>query len=241
MTLTQLKLGAEPKKVIALIVFVVIAAISYFLNRDSGGTTTTVPPPVSVAPAAAGQKVAAPSIARSSSVRVTQTGLIKASKESHPNLKPKTIDPSSIDPTLRTDLLAKLQDVKVEGITRSLFDVLAAPPAPVATEKEPDKIHPAEKAMVGPMPPKPPPPPPPDPKAPAIPLKFYGFVNPAKTSDKRAFFLDGEEIVIASEGELVKKRYKIVRIGVNSAVVEDTTFKGTNTQQTLPLEAEMNG
>jgi len=44
-----------------------------------------------------------------------------------------------------------------------------------------------------------------------------------------------------AEGELVKKRYKIMRIGVNSALVEDTTFKGDNTQQTLPLEAEMNG
>jgi hypothetical protein len=66
-------------------------------------------------------------------------------------------------------------------------------------------------------------------------------VNPARPDVKRAFFLDADEIVIAGEGDLIKKRYKIVRIGVNSAVVEDTTFKGTNTQQTLPLEAEMNG
>jgi hypothetical protein len=59
--------------------------------------------------------------------------------------------------------------------------------------------------------------------------------------DKRAFFLDGEDIVIAGEGDMIKKRYKIVRIGVNSAVVEDTEFKGNNNQQTLPLEAELNG
>ena len=77
----------------------------------------------------------------------------------------------------------------------------------------------------------------PEPKAPPIPLKFYGFVNKTKVGDKRAFFLDGEDIVIAGEGDMIKKRYKIVRIGVNSAVVEDTEFK-TNNQQTLPLEAE---
>jgi hypothetical protein len=39
---------------------------------------------------------------------------------------------------------------------------------------------------------------------------------------------------------MIKKRYKIVRIGVTSAVVEDTEFKSNN-QQTLPLEAEMAG
>jgi hypothetical protein len=38
---------------------------------------------------------------------------------------------------------------------------------------------------------------------------------------------------MAAEGDLVQKRYKIVRIGVNSAVVEDTEHKH---QQTLPLE-----
>jgi hypothetical protein len=92
---------------------------------------------------------------------------------------------------------------------------------------------------VGPTMPKPVEPPP-EPKAPPIPLKFYGFVNKTKVGDKRAFFLDGEEIVIASEGDMIKKRYKIVRIGVNSAVVEDTEFKSNN-QQTLPLEAEMAG
>jgi hypothetical protein len=46
--------------------------------------------------------------------------------------------------------------------------------------------------------------------------------------------------VIAAEGDMVKKRYKIVRIGINSAVVEDTQFKSNN-QQTLPLEAELAG
>ena len=39
---------------------------------------------------------------------------------------------------------------------------------------------------------------------------------------------------------MVKKRYKILRIGVNSAVVEDTEFKSNN-QQTLPLVAELAG
>ena len=88
-----------------------------------------------------------------------------------------------------------------------------------------------------PAPPKPTPPPPP-PTAPPIPLKFYGWINPHQTTaPKRAFFLDGEDIMVVTEGETIKKRYKIVRIGLNSAVVEDTQFKANN-QQTLPLVEE---
>jgi hypothetical protein len=47
--------------------------------------------------------------------------------------------------------------------------------------------------------------------------------------------MEGEDIFVAHEGELVKKRYKVVRIGVNSAIIEDTQF---GSQQTLPLEEQ---
>jgi hypothetical protein len=76
-------------------------------------------------------------------------------------------------------------------------------------------------------PPKPPPPP--------IPLKFYGYANTRKIGPKKAFFVEGEEIHIAGEGEMIKNRYKVVRIGVNSADVEDTNNKN---KQTLPLVEE---
>ena len=126
----------------------------------------------------------------------------------------------------------------MEAGARSLFEIGAAPPEEIKV-KEPDKIAIARR-MIGPEPLKPPEPVA-EPRAPPIPLKFYGFVNKTKVGDKRAFFLDGEEIVIAGEGDTIKKRYKIVRIGVNSAVVEDTEFKGGDNQQTLPLEAELAG
>jgi hypothetical protein len=74
--------------------------------------------------------------------------------------------------------------------------------------------------------------------APPIPLKYYGYANPrATTTRRRAFFLDGEDIIIAGEGELIKKRYKLVKIGVNSVTMEDTQFN--NDQQTLPLAQDL--
>ena len=43
---------------------------------------------------------------------------------------------------------------------------------------------------------------------------------------------------MAGENDLIHNRFKIIRIGVNSAVVEDTTNKN---QQTLPLIEELPG
>jgi hypothetical protein len=154
---------------------------------------------------------------------------------------PKGVDPSATDPTLHLNALAKLQDVKLEVTTRSLFEISATPPVAL-TQNEPAKIKLANAFhLYGPPPPPADPPKPPTPRAPAIPLKFYGFVNPTRPDVKHAFFLDNDEIIVAGEGDLIKKRYKILRIGVNSAEVEDTTFKGDNTKQTLPLETELQG
>jgi hypothetical protein len=227
--------GAEPKKIAVLIGLGAIAGYFYISNSNFGGSST--PAPASTAQPAVGSRIAARPGGRTAG-RVGQKGLNSGSREFKPSLKSTGIDPSNIDPTLHLNLLAKLQGVQVEAGGRSLFEI-GKEPAPAASVNDPGPIA-VVKPFVGPQAPPPPPPPPPDPKPPPIPLKFYGFVNPSKATNKRAFFLDGEDIIIAGEGDMVKKRYKIVRIGVNSAVVEDTEFK-TNNQQTLPLEAEMAG
>jgi len=228
-------LGAEPKKVALLVAFVAIGGFVYLYNRESSGGPSSAPPLANRAAAASGGAVRP----ERASLRVTQGAAANSStREFRPSLKIKNIEPSGIDPTLHLDLLAKLKTVPVDAGTRSLFEIGAAPPSEISV-KEPEKIAIA-RPFLGPMLP-PPVVTPPEPKAPPIPLKFYGFVNKSKVGDKRAFFLDGEDIVIAAEGDTIKKRYKIVRIGVNSAVVEDTQFKGNNNQQTLPLEAELAG
>jgi hypothetical protein len=234
MNLVPSKVGADPKKIAVLVGLVAIAGYFYFSNSNFGGGSASAPI-VSRTPAAASPAIAPGSIARSTYRVVQQSG--GNAREFRPSLKPTNIDVASIDPTLRLDLLAKLQTVSVDAGTRSLFEIAAAPPEEIKV-KEPAKIAIA-KPLFGPRPPQAVVPPP-EPKAPPIPLKFYGFVSKTRVGDKRAFFLDGEDIVIASEGDVIKKRYKIVRIGINSAVVEDTEFKSNN-QQTLPLVAELAG
>lgn len=234
MNLVPSNLGAEPKKVAILAAIVVVGGFVYMYNRPSEGPVSA-PPIISRAPVAGSKGVPVARPARPS-FRVAQSAS-SGTREFRPSLKIKDIEPSSIDPTLHLDLLGRLKNVGLEAGTRSLFEIGATPAAQI-TQKEPAKIA-IVRPFVGPQPP-PPVVVPPEPRAPPIPLKFYGFVNKSKVGDKHAFFLDGEDIVIAAEGDMIKKRYKIVRIGVNSAVVEDTQFKSNN-QQTLPLEAELNG
>ena len=139
---------------------------------------------------------------------------------------------SRIDPTLKLDLLSKVRQVSVDGGSRSLFEFYVPPPPPPVVKPAPivpKPIPPADAKPAGP--PKPPPPPPPPP----IPLKFYGYSGAVRSNVRRAFFLDGEDIVQAGENETIRNRYKVLRIGVNSAVVEDTVSKN---QQTLPLAEE---
>jgi hypothetical protein len=129
-----------------------------------------------------------------------------------------------------------VQSVEPHGVSRNLFQFGAPPPPPAPKEPEP-KIIPkpaAKEALAEAKPVKPAGPPPPPP----IPLKYYGYSSQKGQVRKRAFFLDGEEILVAGEGETVKRRYKVVRIGVNSVVMEDTEQKS---QQTLPLAEELVG
>ena len=230
-----MKMGAEPKKIAVLVGLLLVAVIVYLVNSTSTPDTGSTTPPTASAPSPAASGLPAPS---ASTAPAQQRG--RTSTEFRPSVRPKRgeqrPDPMTIDPTLRLDVLAKLQNVTVEGTRRSIFDFSQAPPP---------KADPAKEAAAKPKVPSPIAPvkpveqaataEPAKPTAPPIPLKFYGYVSPVGAPQKRAFFMEGEEIHVVKEGELVKKRYKIVRIGVNSVVVEDTQF---GSQQTLPLEEQ---
>ena len=233
----NLKLGAEPKKVAILSALLVVAAYLMYSNVFSAPTDPRASVPASKAKP---QSQAAPGVARTPPPTARRRNASTV-QDWVPTLKRKANepppDPATSDPTLRLDLLAKLQDVTIEGGERSLFDFAAAPIA-----KQPDAIikpgqkkngkeaavetaaNPAEGPKTGDAKPTKTPPPP-------IPFKFYGFIM--ARDGKRAFFLNGDDIFAAAEGGVIQSRYKVVRIGVNSAVIEDTKEKS---QQTIRLE-----
>ena len=156
---------------------------------------------------------------------------IDLSSSAPARLVPKTmrseerIDHPITDPKLRIDLLAALKTVKVRGGGRDLFQFVATEAK--YAEKPERKItlsptpQPAKTADV--QQPTP------------FPFRFYGYTSIVKQWPKRAFFLEGDTIYIAADGDLIKSRYKLIYVGVNSAVIEDTSNK--NQQALLLVES----
>lgn len=242
MNLVPTGLGADRKRLVVLGGLVVLLVAVYFINRtpDSGAPQPQAASNVPNDPVALKRLPATgPSVTPLPPQRQTARRGEAAIEDFKPSFKlPEGTDVSRIDPTLKLDLMAKLRDLPLEGGERSLFDFGAAPkpatpPPPVQPIKPvtppPAPGTPGTSATPA-APVKPPPPP--------IPLKFYGYVNPSRGGLRQAFFLDGDDIFVAGENDVIRSRYRVIRIGVNSAVVEDTANKN---QQTLPLVEELPG
>jgi hypothetical protein len=133
-----------------------------------------------------------------------------------------------------------VQNVALEGGSRNIFQFGAAAPAtPAPTGPIPKvgKITPGQVANNKPPAPPVAPGPPPEPVAPPIPFKYYGYSSVKGEARKRAFFLDGENVIVVFEGEMIKNRYKVVHVGLRSVEMEDTQFK--NGKQALPLAEDV--
>ncbi len=62
-------------------------------------------------------------------------------------------------------------------------------------------------------------------------FKFFGFANePGET--KKVFLSQGEDIFIAGEGEIVDRRYRVLRISPNAVEMEDVI---NSNRQSIPL------
>ena len=149
-------------------------------------------------------------------------------------LKLKPVDPNSIvDPTLKLGLLDRLQSVKLVEGGRNLFESNAEI-AQVNLPKVPNMPPMVPKPItdfVGPKQPPPKPLPPPV----NIPLRYYGFVRPSARNDgNRGYFMDGDNILMATEGDVLKSRFLIVALSPNTARVEDIQLKQGLDLQLIP-------
>jgi hypothetical protein len=120
---------------------------------------------------------------------------------------------------------------------RNPFRFYVPPPPP---PPPPPRIpKPGDKDFVSPQPPPPPAPGTPGhpdyvPPPPPIPLKFIGVLEVG--GRKTAIFSDGRGLPLyGKEGDLILGQYKIVRIGVESIVMEYPDGKG---RQTIPMRGQ---
>lgn len=212
-----MRIGVDPKILVGGLV--AIAALLFWLSSrtsdDSAAPTpgvhTATPQVAPVHPRVAPRRTAS---------TTERTGSLR--------LRPIDATRGDIDPTLRLEMLLRLQFIKPLDGGRNLFESGAAASAAALAAHAPIVM------------PKPPPPaaimnantPP----VVNIPLKYYGFVRAGDPrGNNRGLFLDGDNVLVASEGDLLKQRYLIVELRDATARLEDVQLKQGQTLPVIPV------
>jgi hypothetical protein len=203
-----MKSGLENKRnvaILAVLGVVMIGAVAYFVKTMFVG---------SAAPPAAAQQQAeetSPGTGSGSENAAPQAGENGHAAQKLPPLE-------KLDPTLHPEVMAGAEALEYSGAGRNIFSMTSTPVA------IPKPIGPVRTVAAAPLPPPGPPPPPP------IDLKFFGYE--ANNGARRAFLLHGDDVFIATEGDVVDHHYKVVKISPLSIQVTDLLYNNT---QTLPL------
>ena len=132
---------------------------------------------------------------------------------------------------MKLGLLDRVRSVELVAGGRNLFEIgpqmtaAKLPPVPVVAKMTPKPIEP-----LGPMPPPPI-------QAPHVnvPFRYYGFVRPTLRGDgNRGYFMDGETILMATEGDVLKGHFLVVALSPNTARIEDIQLKQGQDLQLIP-------
>jgi hypothetical protein len=246
-----MKTGLEDKKKVVVLGVLLAAAGYFFYDNVLSGPSSSGPSPAPVASAPRPDPTDVAAVApetqapQSTQPRPLLRNRNQKGDEFHPVLRPKGVRPEDqpklddIDPTLHLELLTKVQDLKPEGGQRNLFQFGAAQPVTELKGEEP-KVFAMGRPVIFP---KPEPPkvaelPKPEPQFTPPTFKYYGLATKRIDNKKTAFFLEGEEIIFATEGMTVKTRWRVVRIGVDSVMLEDIQNKK---QQAMVISEDTGG
>jgi hypothetical protein len=113
------------------------------------------------------------------------------------------------NPQLHKDRLESARRTEYKSNGRNIFSSIAPPP--------PQPPHPT------PVPQTPVNTPPPPPLPPTLPVKFFGYGTVPNGTTRRAFFTDGEDVYIVSEGEVLLNRFRIIKVGNASLDFEEVS------------------
>ena len=121
--------------------------------------------------------------------------------------------PLNVDePQLRLDRLVKLQKLQYPpGSHRNIFSAVALPVEPTPEEKK-------RMEHQYPTVPHPPPPPPVE-----VPAQFFGYASMPSSPRRLAFFLNGDDVIVVQEGSVFLTRFRLDKIGNDSADVEEVS------------------
>jgi hypothetical protein len=112
-------------------------------------------------------------------------------------------DQTAVDPTLRLATLRDTEATAYSGNGRDIFRIVEERRAVEPLRKEETKVpDPPKVAVFAP-----------------IPLSFFGFSR--KSGVSTVFLLKGEDVFLAKEGDIVDRRYRIVRVTQDAIEIED--------------------
>ncbi len=209
----------QQKKILAGGGFGVLAlGVLWYQLSDSAGTPAPPPPPV-ITVAGSASSAGAGGTGSSKAVGTGGTGTAAA------GAKHVGTTAAELDPTLRMGPMLVTESLVYTGLGRNIFSGASVPvalPKPVGPAR-PKVVPGAAPVYVAQGPPPPP----------VIDLKFFGTAT-STGGGRQAFLLRGEDVILASAGDVVQRRYKVVSIAANSMVVEDLV---NSNRQTLPLLA----
>jgi hypothetical protein len=134
--------------------------------------------------------------------------------------------PINVDePHLRIDLLDKLKKDDYSGGHRNIFAFGPPEPPPMTPGDKERRDHPNRYG-----PPLPPPIPPV-----TVPATLFGFASMPRNGKRVAFFLDGEDVLVVNEGAVFLNRFRLDKIGNDSADVEEiSSQRHVTVQMTAP-------
>ena len=130
---------------------------------------------------------------------------------------------AELDPALHFGGMPAAESLQYAGSGRNIFSAVSAAPVEIPKPVSSARVEvPPPVIPAGPVGPPPPPP---------IDLKFFGTAT-TTAKGRQAFLLKGDDVFLASAGDIVQRRYKVGSIASSSCVVEDLA---DNHRQTLPL------
>jgi hypothetical protein len=198
-----------------LLLFVAFAYNSFFGGSTNPAAVQTAAPAVGTVAPKSGDNAKVVSSANGAKQGVEGAAGVAATKMESTS--------SSLDPTLDESAMLRTENLVYAGSGRNIF---SATYTQVAMPTNVPKARPGPVLPVAPPAPVGPPPPPP------INLKYFGTA--LRTNGVRqAFLLNGEDVYLASAGDIVARKYKILSIDANSIRVEDLQNQNT---QSLPLQ-----
>ena len=132
------------------------------------------------------------------------------------------------NPQIRWPELERAQKTEYKSNGRNPFSVIAPP----TRQEQQAKLKLESQAKN--LPPPPPPPPPTEAKLPPN-LKFFGYGTVPIGSARRAFFTDGDDVFIVTEGDTLLGRYRILKVGNANLEFQEIS---SGLHGTTPLEEQ---